>query len=122
MLNFSEYQQEARKTAIYPKEYSIIYPALGLNGEAGEVAEKIKKLIRDGAIEELQDESFRENNPNICATVIDMVTKEMGDVLWYLAALASDLGVDLADVAAENIAKLSSRQQRNKLSGSGDER
>jgi NTP pyrophosphatase (non-canonical NTP hydrolase) len=104
-MNFNEYQSEARKTAIYPPEAKTIYPALGLVSEAGEVAGKIKKYIRDG--HELDEEA---------------VMHELGDVLWYVAALAHDLGYDLQTVAAYNINKLKSRQDRGALSGSGDYR
>lgn len=103
-MTFEDYQAEASKTAIYPEQYKIIYPALGLTGEAGEVAEKVKKWIRDGALDK------------------EAVKKELGDVMWYLAALSSDLGVNLNDVATANLEKLRSRQARQKLSGSGDDR
>lgn len=98
----NEYQQEARKTAFYKDK--IIYPALGLCGEAGEVAEKIKKWMRDGTIDD------------------QAVAKELGDVLWYVANLAEDLGYDLEEIARMNIEKLQSRQKRGKLHGSGDNR
>ncbi len=99
------YQAQARKTAIYPREYKIIYPALGLCGEVGEVAEKVKKSIRDG--HDLDDKAL---------------AKELGDVLWYLANLAEDLGYDLSEIAEMNYEKLKSRQERNTLKGNGDER
>ena len=102
-MNFNEYQKIARSTAIYPKEYKVIYPALGLCGEAGEVAEKIKKNIRDGKS-------------------LDGVGLELGDVLWYISALADDLGVTLEEVAQANVDKLTSRKERNMISGSGDNR
>jgi NTP pyrophosphatase (non-canonical NTP hydrolase) len=103
-MTFEEYQNEASKTAIYPETYKVIYPALGLTGEAGEVAEKVKKWVRDGTLD-------REG-----------VKKELGDVMWYLAALATDLNVSLNEIANANIEKLRSRQARQKLSGSGDDR
>ena len=109
-MNFKEYQKKASKTAIYPKRYETIYPALGLCGEAGEVAEKIKKSIRDG-LDYLQEEKFKED-----------LTKELGDVLWYVAALASDLDISLDDVAKKNLQKLDSRKKRNMIGGSGDNR
>jgi NTP pyrophosphatase (non-canonical NTP hydrolase) len=99
------YQAQARKTAIYPKQYKLVYPALGLCGEAGEVAEKIKKSMRDG--NKLDDLA---------------VAKELGDVLWYLANLAEDLGYDLSEIAQMNYEKLKSRQERNALKGNGDDR
>jgi len=102
-MNFNEYQKIARSTAIYPKEYKVIYPALGLCGEAGEVAEKVKKNIRDGKS-------------------LDGVGLELGDVLWYISALADDLGVTLEEVAQANVDKLQSRKDRGKIGGSGDNR
>ncbi|MFA5754741.1 MAG: nucleoside triphosphate pyrophosphohydrolase family protein [Candidatus Paceibacterota bacterium] len=109
-MTFQEYQEEARKTAIYPnKDSNFIYPTLGLVGEAGEVAEKIKKVIRDddGVVSE---EKRAE------------VTKELGDVLWYIANLSKELSISLEEVASKNIEKLQSRQQRGELHGSGDNR
>jgi NTP pyrophosphatase (non-canonical NTP hydrolase) len=102
-MNFNEYQKLARSTAIYPEEYKVIYPALGLCGEAGEVAEKVKKNIRDGKS-------------------LDGVGLELGDVLWYISALADGLGVTLEEVAQANVDKLTSRKERNMISGSGDNR
>ena len=102
-MNFNEYQKHARSTAIYPKEYKVIYPALGLCGEAGEVAEKVKKNIRDGKS-------------------LDGVKFELGDVLWYVAVLADDLGVTLEEIAQANVDKLKWRKYRGKIGGSGDNR
>ena len=102
-MNFDEYQKFARSTAIYPDECKVVYPALGLCGEAGEVAEKVKKNIRDGKS-------------------LDGVGLEVGDVLWYISALADDLGVTLEEVAKTNIEKLQSRMERNKIKGDGDNR
>ena len=109
-MNFTEYQNLALSTAIYPKKYETIYPALGLCGEAGEVAEKVKKSIRDG-IHNWPDEQFKEE-----------LTKELGDVLWYISALASDLDISLNEIAESNLQKLASRKKRNKIGGSGDNR
>ncbi|HEV7586270.1 MAG TPA: nucleoside triphosphate pyrophosphohydrolase family protein [Solirubrobacteraceae bacterium] len=108
-MDLSEYQQRSRQTAEYPREAWLAYPALGLAGEAGEVAEHAKKAIRDdgGSVSEERRAAM---------------SKELGDVLWYVAQLASELGLELEDVARENLEKLSSRQQRGVLSGSGDER
>ena len=108
-MNFTEYQQEARKTAIYPEEFKIIYTALGLVGESGEVAEKIKKVIRD-------------KGGNFSTDDKTEITKELSDVLWYVANLAADLDIDLGLIAAVNLEKLRSRQERDKLKGSGDNR
>ena len=106
-MNFNEYQKIARSTAVYPEEYKVIYPALGLCGEAGEVAEKIKKTIRG-------DSSLDEVSGNIAG--------ELGDVLWYLAILADDLGITLEQVAQWNVDKLQRRMQLNKIKGEGDNR
>lgn len=116
-MTVNEYQEAALATAVYPEQFRVIYPALGMNGEAGEVADKIKKVIRDtvlltnaeGAIV-LPDDTRIE------------LAKEIGDVLWYCATLAYDLGMKLEDVVQMNIDKLKSRQERGKLSGSGDNR
>lgn len=104
-MKFKEYQELAKTTAIYPEQAKIFYPTLGLAGEVGEVCEKIKKNIRDGRVLDKDD-----------------LTKELGDVLWYLSALAGDLGIDLEDVAFKNYEKLKSRMERNVISGSGDNR
>ncbi len=110
MKSFAEYQAASRATALYPDVgQNFIYPTLGLVGEAGEIAEKIKKVLRDrhGA---LNDEIKTE------------IKKELGDVLWYLAQLSAELGFTLEEVAAMNITKLQSRQRRQALHGDGDNR
>lgn len=109
-MTFKEYQKLSRKTAVYPKkDKNFIYPTLGLAGESGEVAEKIKKVIRDkkGKI----DESTKSE-----------ISKELGDVLWYVSQLATELKLSLEEIAQNNINKLSSRKIRRKLKGSGDNR
>jgi len=109
-MNFQEYQEKSRKTALYPnKDNNFIYPTLGLVGEAGEVAEKIKKLIRDK--DGIIDDGFRES-----------VQKELGDVLWYLSQLATELGLNLDEIAQKNIEKLYSRLERGVINGDGDDR
>ena len=114
-MNFTEYQNLALSTAIYPRKYETIYPALGLCGEAGEVAEKVKKSIRDDfgrcPASYWQEKQFKED-----------LTKELGDVLWYISALASDLDISLNEIAENNLLKLASRKKRNKIGGSGDNR
>jgi NTP pyrophosphatase (non-canonical NTP hydrolase) len=108
-VEFSEYQHFSRRTASYPRGAWLTYPALGLAGEAGEVAEHAKKAIRDdGGM--IGDERR------------SAISKELGDVLWYLTQLASELGLELEDIARENLEKLFSRQRRGMLSGSGDDR
>ena len=109
-MNFDEYQKLAKSTAIYPYRYETIYPALGLCGEAGEVAEKVKKSIRVG-LDFYEKKRFKES-----------LTKELGDVLWYISALANDLEISLNDIAEQNIEKLASRKKRNVIGGSGDDR
>jgi NTP pyrophosphatase (non-canonical NTP hydrolase) len=110
MQDFNDYQELAMSTAVYPQKGSnLAYPALGLNGEAGEVAEKVKKILRDkGGV---LDEDSRQ-----------ALMKELGDVLWYVAAMCSEAGLHMGEVAELNISKLLDRQRRNMLHGSGDER
>jgi len=106
-MNINEYQKEAKTTALYKDK--LVYPTLGLTGEAGEIANKVKKILRDS--------EGKLSNP-----VREDLIKELGDVLWYVAAIATDLDVDLADVATANINKLKDRMSRNKITGSGDNR
>lgn len=110
-MTFAEYQKESKKTAIYKKigDHKVLYPTLGLAGETGEVVDKMKKIFRD------KDGVFSPED-------IDGIKKELGDVLWYLSQIASDLEIDLDDVAKANLDKLFSRMERNVLGGSGDER
>lgn len=108
-MELTDYQISALETAVYPEQYNIIYPALGMAGEAGEVADKVKKVIRD------DNSQFTEEKKK-------EIAKEIGDVLWYCAVLAHDIGFSLEEVGRMNIEKLKSRQERGKLSGSGDNR
>jgi NTP pyrophosphatase (non-canonical NTP hydrolase) len=111
-MKFKEYQDKAKETAIYPRtdwDSGVYYTALGLTSEAGEVAGAVKKVLRD-------------NSGIFTADRKDVIGKELGDVLWYVASLASELGLDLDKIAEENIQKLNLRKQNNKLSGSGDNR
>ncbi len=109
-MTFNDYQAETNKTAIYPdRGHNFVYPVLGMLGEAGEVAEKIKKVWRDKN-NIVSDEDKLE------------IKKEMGDVLWYLSQLASELEISFDDVASTNILKINSRLDRNKLHGDGDNR
>ena len=111
-LSFSHYQKQAATTALYPRgpENTIApYPALGLAGEAGEVAEQVKKAIRD-------DQGLLTDQRRAA------LKKELGDVLWYVAALCSELDLDMADVAQTNLDKLASRKERGVLHGEGDDR
>jgi NTP pyrophosphatase (non-canonical NTP hydrolase) len=108
-LELSEYQRLSRRTAEYPREAWLAYPALGLAGEAGEVAEHAKKAIRD-------------DGGSVTTERRGAMAKELGDVLWYVAQLASELGLELEQIAQGNLEKLLSRQRRGMLAGSGDER
>ena len=99
------YQQVAKTTAIYPREQAIIYPTLGLTGEAGEVANKVKKIIRDDG-----------NKIN------ESLVQEIGDCLWYVSVLASDIGIKLSDIANSNLIKLENRKKKGTIRGSGDTR
>lgn len=108
-MELSEYQRLSRRTAGYPREAWLAYPALGLAGEAGEVAEHAKKTIRD-------------NGGRVSTERRAALAKELGDVLWYLAQLATELELDLDEIAQANLDKLLSRQRRGVLSGDGDDR
>ncbi|GGM94053.1 hypothetical protein GCM10007092_04190 [Thermus composti] len=108
-MTLDAYQKEAQKTALYPEAYRLLYPTLGLVGEAGELANKVKKILRDhgGTLPEETREAL---------------ILELGDVLWYVAQVATDLGVSLEAVAERNLKKLRSRKERGTLGGSGDHR
>ena len=109
-MDFKTYQKIARSTAQYPNLGSNnIYPTLGLVGEAGEVAEKVKKVIRD------KKGIFDDESKN-------GIKKELGDVLWYISNLCNEFEFNLEDVALENIEKLKLRAAKGKISGSGDDR
>jgi NTP pyrophosphatase (non-canonical NTP hydrolase) len=108
-VELSKYQRLSRSTAEYPRQEALTYPALGLAGEAGEFADHAKKVIRDDGGE-------------VTPQRREAMAKELGDVLWYVAQLASELGLELDQVAQDNLDKLLSRQRRGVLSGSGDER
>lgn len=108
-MNANSYQQWTLSTAIYPgastgNDQELTYLGLGLNGEAGEVADKIKKHLRDGKLD------------------IGGIVYELGDVCWYIARMADALGYSFEDLLAINHSKLESRKTRNVLTGSGDER
>ena len=110
-MELNEYQKNAIATALYPEKYKIIYPALGLGNESGEVLGKIKKWLRGD-----------DGGEAMSAERKEAIQGELGDVLWYLAVLANDLGVSLEDIAQENIEKLQSRKERGILKGDGDKR
>jgi NTP pyrophosphatase (non-canonical NTP hydrolase) len=108
--NLNEYQRLSRKTAMVVKtDHPIVYPTLGLTNEAGEFAGKVKKIFRDknGVIDDADREALKQ---------------ELGDVLWYVAQIATELGVTLEDVASSNLTKLFDRLERDQIKGSGDNR
>lgn len=110
-MDFSNYQFRAGKTAKYPNNpaLGVLYTALGLSSEAGEVAGKVKKMIRDDSMELTHERK-------------QQIVDELGDVLWYCAMLATELNVSLAEVAIKNIQKLEDRNNRGVIQGSGDNR
>ncbi len=105
-MTFNEYQQRAHALAFYPKEQGLMYTVLKLAGEAGEVAEKLGKAIRDG-----EPKDFR-----------GQMAKELGDVLWYVQEIGLHMEYTLEELAVLNITKLEDRQVRGVLGGSGDNR
>lgn len=109
IVGFDEYQNKSSMTAIFPEEFALEYLCLGLVSEAGEVAGKIKKVIRD-------------NNRQMSDEVKKQISDEIGDVLWYLAQLSLELNIPMSRIATENIDKLRDRENRGKISGSGDSR
>lgn len=109
-MDFFTYQEKASTTALYPNVgQNPYYPALGLGGEVGEVLNKVKKIMRD-------------NDGEVTDELREVLKSELGDVMWYLAALASELKINLDDVAQSNIDKLRSRKERGMIKGSGDQR
>lgn len=110
-MEFNEYQKKALTTAGYDEKYKIIYPAIGLGNEAGEVLGKVKKWLRgddgEGMISDERKSALKD---------------ELGDVLWYIAVLAKDLDIDLGDIAQANVTKLQSRKERGTIKGDGDKR
>jgi NTP pyrophosphatase (non-canonical NTP hydrolase) len=108
-MTFREYSTAAAKTANYPKDVGLAYLTLGLAGEAGEVANKYKKVLRG-------------DEENLSPERILAMLSEVGDVLWYCARLCDELGVPLEQVAKENIFKLAAREERGTVRGEGDKR
>ena len=106
-MNFNDYQHRTSSTAIYPEEKALEYLAIGLCSEAGEVAGKLKKIIRDYGSNLTEEKRFE-------------LASELGDVLWYVSQLALELNVTLDVIAHENIAKLADRKERGTIGGSGD--
>lgn len=110
-MDLYEYQERCQETAKFPAIGGLkwVYPALGLSGEAGEVSEKLKKILRDC-------------DGKISKESLELISKEIGDVLWYVATLATALDLQLEDIAANNLSKLKSRKFRGTIGGSGDNR
>jgi len=110
-MKFDEYQKKALTTVLTTDDSfkDLLHWVLGINGESGEIAEKVKKIIRD-------------KNGQVSEEDKKELAKEIGDVLWYLAVFAEDLGMSLDDIAKANLEKLQSRKQRGVLGGSGDNR
>jgi NTP pyrophosphatase (non-canonical NTP hydrolase) len=106
-MDFSEYQERAKSTAVYPGKLdgAFFYPCIGLAGEVGELLNKIKKLARDNVKIDKDD-----------------LKGELGDILWYVSQISTELGIDMNDVVSSNLEKLRSRQERGKIGGSGDYR
>lgn len=109
-MDFKEYQKQSKKTAVYSKKNGIIYTTLGLLGETGEIAEKLKRIFRGEDGGKLTKSRKRE------------IEMELGDVLWYMSQLATELGLSLDKIASSNLKKLLSRKKRRKLRGKGDNR
>lgn len=110
-MTLDEYQKAAQKTALYPPlgGQGWVYPALGLASEAGEVANKLKKVVRD-------------HDGVITEETKQLVKGELGDALWYVSQLARELGFSLEEVARDNIDKLADRNKRGVIKGAGDNR
>ena len=109
-MNFNEYQVKAHETAIYPEQNALPYVGLGVGNEAGELQGLFKKSLR-GDFDKDFDGAF-----------VTAVSKEIGDVLWYLAEICTVMGLNLNEVAVSNLLKLADRKERNVLKGSGDDR
>ena len=107
----SEYNAFVKSMKVYPERFAVIYPALGLTGEAGEISEKVKKWLRGDNGGQAMTDELRE-----------AILLELGDPLWYITSLADDLGYTLQDVIDANVNKLNSRKERGVLKGSGDNR
>ena len=111
-MNFNDYQEKAITTAVFPKHQALPYLALGLSGEAAEVANKVKKIIRGDY----------DDCPERAEEALNGIAKELGDVLWYIAVLSHELDTSLSTVAAANIDKLRARAEAGTIKGQGDDR
>lgn len=113
-LKFDEYQNQAHNFAVYPPDFHVIYPVLGVAAEAGELAGKVKKHLRNG----VAPKDF----PLLPPEHIEAIAKEIGDVLWYLAETCTAFGMSLEAVAAMNLHKLTARKANGTIKGEGDDR
>ena len=111
-MKLNDYQSKAVTTAVYPKDNALPYLALGLSGEAAEVANKVKKILRGDY----------DNDPEKAEEALHNISMELGDTLWYIAVLASELDTNLELVATSNLEKLAARAEANTIKGSGDDR
>lgn len=123
-MQMSYYQDCALATAVYPQELGIAYASLGLAGEAGEVANKVKKILRgdDAGENSYGSDDVVSGQFMITAERREQIKKELGGVMWYLAATAKEAGLSLDEIADHNIRELRSRQSRGVLKGDGDNR
>lgn len=122
-LTFETYQACAKKTAIYSKDARVFYPALGLTGEVGEFIEKVLQMsTHAGKVANQVKKIIRDDDSECNVSRMDEIAKELGGVLWYLSAIATDLGLDLGVIAQENLDILASRQKRGVIQGDGDDR
>lgn len=119
-MTIKEYQTIIEKTAVYPKEIGLAYCAMGLTGEAGEVSDKIKKLYRD---RDLLNKSFETvATTDEYVEIRNGLKKELGDVMWYVTAMANEMNLSLESIMQANYDKLIKRRDTNTLHGSGDNR
>ncbi len=127
-ITFDEFQKAALDRSIYPEDAKILYPGLGLPGEVGEVCEKVTALLtlkmaaHAGQAANQVKKIIRDDDCELTDARRAAISKEIGGVLWYCAALAIDLELNLGDIARENMAVLASREARGALKGDGDDR
>jgi len=125
MQEFNQYSEFVKSMKVYPEKHAIVYPALGLAGEAGEIAEKIKKWLRGDHLKKhplLTEGEYQATLVEHERLFKEALLLELGDPLWYIVSLADDLGFTLKDVVDANVQKLTSRKERGVLKGSGDNR
>ena len=132
-INFEEYEEQAKKTAIYPNiGKNLIYTVMGLAGEAGELANKMKKLMRDYNVKEgdtiydildkIQNDSPDKKTRDEGLKILDSLPGELGGVVWYTALCSYELGYPFDLIATHNLRELRAREVKDKVHGSGDDR